>query len=106
MPFYLYEFKLSGKGLLNIKEIPSVIDHFTRGSEVGVEAVGGKVVENYYVFGENTFVTIAEFPDDETAERWNLSYPEDPKLEFWEPDFKVKKVFSLKEFTDIVKKLT
>lgn len=102
MPVYIYESKLSQQGLLNIKEIPSVIDQFVKGAE----AFGGKTIGIYSIFGDNSFISIAEFPDDETAERWNLEAPEDPKNALFEPGFIVKKAFTLEEFTGIVKKLT
>ncbi len=102
MPYYIYEYTLSEKGLLNIKDIPTVINQHYK----GVEAIGGKKVETYYVFGEKSFVSIVEFPDDETAEIWNLGSPEDPTNALWEPGFTVKKAFTLEEFTNIVKKLT
>lgn len=101
MPLYYYEYKLSEKGLVNIKDIPDVLDETTN----LLEEIGGKAVGQYSVFGENCFVLIAEFPDDETAERWNLVPLDESTQALWEITFKAKRIFSLDEFKDIVKKL-
>lgn len=101
MPFYIYDYTLSEQGLSSIKDIPTVINNHYK----DIEAIGGKAVETYYVFGDSRLLSIVEFPDDGTVEIWNLGNPEDPTNAFWEPNFSVKKIFSLEEFTDIVRKL-
>lgn len=103
MPLYFYETKLSENGLVNIKNIPAALDEAVK----LLESIGGKVVGVYSIFGENSFLTILEFPDDETAETWNLFPPGEsiqPLLDI-ETIYKGKRIFSLDEFKEIVKKL-
>ena len=63
MPTYIGLYKLTDQGIKNIKEMPQRIEKAIEASE----AVGGKLLGAYVVMGDYDLVSIAEFPNDETA---------------------------------------
>lgn len=69
MPTYISLMKLTEQGIKDIKGAPSRIEAASK----GIEALGGKLIEVYAVMGEYDYVTIAEFPNDETAMAFMLS---------------------------------
>ena len=63
MPTYIGLYKLTDQGIRNIKNAPQRIEKAIE----ALEAMGGKVLGVYTVLGEYDYVSIGEFPNDETA---------------------------------------
>jgi len=63
MPTYITLYKLTDKGVKNIKDAPK---RYQEGVEQW-EAQGGKVLGFYTTMGEYDYVGIAEAPNDETV---------------------------------------
>jgi uncharacterized protein with GYD domain len=96
MQTYIILMNLTDQGVKNIKEAGNRI-------EAGVkliEAMGGKMLGFYAVFGEYDYVVIGEVPDDETAMSFSLALGSLGNVRT-----KVLKAFPQKEFVKIVKKM-
>jgi uncharacterized protein with GYD domain len=63
MPTYIGLYKMTDQGIKNIKDAPSRVEDASKGAE----AMGGKVIGVYSVWGEYDYVAIGEFPSDEAA---------------------------------------
>jgi len=63
MPVYISLMKLTDEGIKAIKDAPKRIEEGVK----ALEALGGKLIEIYSVFGEYDYVAIAEAPSDEVA---------------------------------------
>ena len=96
MPTYIGLYKLSGQGVKNIKDAPSRVEDAFK----AVEAMGGKVVGFYAVMGEYDYVSIGEFPSDETAMTFALALGARGNVRTT-----TLKAFTQDEFAAIVKKL-
>ena len=92
MPTYIGLYKLTDKGVKNIKGAPKRIEEAIKAAE----AVGGKVLGFYTVMGEYDYVAIGEFPNDEVA----LAIGAQGNVRT-----KTLKAFTKEEFAKIVKKL-
>jgi len=69
MPTYIGLFRYTQKGIENIKDGPARLD----AAKQVLAAAGGKLLGFYLTMGQYDLVTIAEFPDDETAARVGLA---------------------------------
>lgn len=65
MPTYILLSNLTDNGAETIKKNPERIKEVNK----DVEALGGKVIQQYAVLGEYDFVNILEAPDAETVAR-------------------------------------
>ncbi|MDD5748635.1 MAG: GYD domain-containing protein [Actinomycetota bacterium] len=65
MPKFIMLSKLTDEGATTIKKNPERIKEVNK----DVEALGGKVVDQYAVLGEYDFVNVVEAPDVETIAR-------------------------------------
>lgn len=65
MPRFIMLSKLTDVGAMTIKKNPDRIKEVNK----DVEALGGKVLDQYAVLGEFDFVNILEAPDTETLAR-------------------------------------
>jgi len=63
MPTYVSLVKWTDQGIKNYKDSPSRAADFAK----LVESSGGRLREILWTVGEYDIVTVAEFPDDETA---------------------------------------
>jgi len=69
MPAYLILFRLTQKGIENVREVPARV---TRAKQL-FEDAGARVERFYALLGQYDTVFIAEAPDDETVARAALS---------------------------------
>ena len=69
MPTYVSLYKYTQKGIESIKDGPARLD----AAKQTLAAAGGKLLGFYLTMGQYDIVTIAEFPDDETAARAGLT---------------------------------
>jgi uncharacterized protein with GYD domain len=69
MPTYVALQRYTQKGIENIKDGPKRLD----AAKQALGAAGGKLIAFYLTMGHYDLVTIAEFPDDQTAARAGLS---------------------------------
>jgi uncharacterized protein with GYD domain len=70
MPTYISLFRYTQKGIESIKDGPARLD----AAKQALAAAGGKLLGFYLTMGQYDLVTIAEFPDDETAARAGLAW--------------------------------
>lgn len=96
MPTYICLHKLTDQGIKNIKDAPQRIEEDIKAAE----AAGGKVLGVYTVLGEYDFVSIGEFPNDETALTLGLALVAQGNVRTTS-----LKAFTKEEFAEIVKKL-
>jgi uncharacterized protein with GYD domain len=96
MPTYVTLCKLTDQGVKDIKNMPKRI----RAVKKMVEKVGGKITEFYLTIGDYDYIAISEAPNDEVAATFLLGLGATGILRT-----STMKVFSLDEFTNIVKKL-
>ncbi|MCG6983178.1 MAG: GYD domain-containing protein [Deltaproteobacteria bacterium] len=96
MPTYICLHKLTDQGIKNIKDAPQRIEEDIKAAE----AAGGKVLGVYTVLGEYDFVSIGEFPNDETALTLGLALGAQGNVRTTS-----LKAFTKEEFAEIVKKL-
>jgi uncharacterized protein with GYD domain len=96
MPTYIGLFKLTDKGIQNIKNAPGRIEEAFK----AVEAMGGKLIDFYAVMGEYDYVGIAEFPSDEAQMTFALGLSSRGDTRGI-----TLKAFSKEEFTKMVEKL-
>ena len=96
MPTYIGLYKLTDKGVKNIKGAPKRIEEAIKAAE----AVGGKVLGFYTVMGEYDYVAIGEFPNDEAALTLALAMGAQGNVRTT-----TLKAFTKEEFAKIVKKL-
>ena len=96
MPTYIGLYKLSDQGIKNVKDMPQRIEKAIEASE----AMGGKVLGVYSVLGEYDLVSIAEFPNDETALTLALALGAQGNIRTT-----TLKAFTKAEFAEIVKRL-
>ena len=69
MPTYIALQRYTQKGIENIKDGPKRLD----AAKQVLGAAGGNLIAFYLTMGQYDLVTIAEFPDDQTAARAGLS---------------------------------
>jgi uncharacterized protein with GYD domain len=69
MPTYIGLFKLTDRGITEIKEAPQRIEEAMK----AYEAMGGKVIGLYTVMGEYDYVAIGEAPSDEVQMTFSLA---------------------------------
>jgi uncharacterized protein with GYD domain len=69
MPTYIALHRYTQKGIESIKDGPARLD----AAKKTLAAAGGKLLGFYLTMGQYDLVTIAEFPDDETAARAGLA---------------------------------
>ena len=96
MPTYIGLYKLTDQGIKNVKDMPQRIEKAIEASE----AMGGKVLGVYSVLGEYDLVSIAEFPNDETALTLALALGAQGNIRTT-----TLKAFTKAEFAEIVKRL-
>ena len=96
MPRYVVLMSLTGQGIKHIKDAPKRVEEGIK----GVEAMGGKVLDFYLTMGDYDYVTIGEFPDDETAAAFLLSLGSLGNVKT-----KTLKAFTTEELEAIVKKM-
>jgi uncharacterized protein with GYD domain len=96
MPTYIGLYKLTEQGIKNVKDMPQRIEKAIEASE----AMGGKVLGVYSVLGEYDLVSIAEFPNDETALTLALALGAQGNIRTT-----TLKAFTKAEFAEIVKRL-
>ena len=63
MPIYISLMNMTDQGLKDIKNTPQR----TADAVKGLEAMGGKLINLYFVMGQYDYVGIAEAPNDEVA---------------------------------------
>ena len=63
MPAYITLCNWTQKGIENVKDSPARLDV----AKKAFQAAGGKMLGFYMTLGQYDFVTISEFPDDESA---------------------------------------
>jgi uncharacterized protein with GYD domain len=96
MPTYIGLYKLTDQGIKNIKDAPQRIEEAIKAAE----AVGGKVLGVYTVLGEYDYVSIGEFPSDETVLALALAMGAQGNVRTT-----TLKAFTKEEFVEVVKKL-
>jgi uncharacterized protein with GYD domain len=96
MPKYIVLMSLTGQGIKEIKDAPKRIEEGIKGAE----AMGGKVLDFYLTMGDYDYVTIGDFPNDETAAAFLLSLGSLGNVKT-----KTLKAFTTEEFAAIVKKM-
>ena len=69
MPAYIALCRWTQNGIENVKDSPARLET----AKKAFKAAGGKLVGFYLTLGRYDFVTISEFPDDETAAKAVLS---------------------------------
>ena len=69
MPAYIVLGSWTQKGIENVKQSPTGLD----AAKKAFAAAGGKLTAFYMTMGRCDFVTISEFPDDETAAKAALA---------------------------------
>ena len=63
MPTYVSLVRWTEQGIKNYKDTPRRLEDFSK----LVESLGGRLRDALYTVGEYDIVTVAEFPDDESA---------------------------------------
>lgn len=96
MPTYIGLYKLTDQGIKNIKDAPQRIEEGIK----AYEAMGGKVISFYTVFGEYDYVAIGEAPSDEVALTFALAVGSQGNVRTT-----TLKAFTKEELAEIVKKL-
>lgn len=96
MPTYIGLYKLTDQGIKNIKEAPQRMEEAIKAAE----AAGGKVLGVYTVMGEYDYVSIGEFPNDETVLTLALAMGAEGNVRTT-----TLKAFTKEEFAGIVKRL-
>ncbi len=96
MPTYITLFKLTDKGIKDIKNAPKRIEEGLK----SFEAMGGKVIGFYTVLGEYDYVSIGEAPNDEVAMTFMLGIGTQGNVRST-----TLKAFTQDEFSAIVAKL-
>ena len=96
MPTYIGLYKLTNQGIKNIKDAPQRIEEAIKAAE----AAGGKVLGVYTVLGEYDYVSIGEFPNDETVLTLALAFGTQGNVRTT-----TLKAFTKEEFAEIVEKL-
>ena len=96
MPTYIGLYKLTDQGIKNIKDAPGRVEEAIKGAET----MGGKVIGVYTVMGEYDYVTIGEFPSDETQMAFTMALGSRGNVRTT-----TLKAFTKEEFAQIVKKL-
>jgi len=69
MPAYIALCRWTQNGIENVKDSPARLET----AKKAFKAAGGKLVGFYLTLGRYDFVTISDFPDDETAAKAVLS---------------------------------
>jgi uncharacterized protein with GYD domain len=96
MNTYIILMKMTSQGIKSVKEAP-------QRAEAGIKAfekMGGKVLGFYATLGEYDYVSIGEAPNDEVATAFSLALGSLGNVRTLS-----LRAFTLKEFTDIVKKV-
>jgi len=96
MNTYILLMKLTDQGIKSVKDAP-------KRAEAGIKAfekMGGKVHGFYAVLGEYDYVSIGEAPNDEVATAFSLAL-----CSLGNVRTTSLRAFTLKEFTEIVKKV-
>jgi uncharacterized protein with GYD domain len=96
MNTYITLMKMTGQGIKSVKEAP-------KRAEEGIKAfekMGGKVLGFYATLGEYDYVSIGEAPNDEAATAFSLALGSLGNVRTMS-----LRAFTLKEFTEIVKKV-
>ena len=70
MTSYVHLFKMTGEGIKDIRHAP---DRVEKGI-AAIEQMGGRMIALYATMGEWDYVGITEWPDDETAAAFLLSW--------------------------------
>ena len=96
MPTYIGLYKLTDQGIKNIKDAPQRMEEAIKAAE----AAGGKLLGVYTVMGEYDYVSIGEFPNDETVLTLTLAMGAEGNVRTT-----TLKAFTKEEFAGIVKKL-
>jgi uncharacterized protein with GYD domain len=96
MPTYIGLYKLTDQGIKNIKDAPQRLEEAIKASE----AMGGKMLGVYTVMGEYDYVSIGEFPNDETVLTLALALGAKGNVRTT-----TLKAFTKEEFAEIVKNL-
>jgi len=96
MPTYIGLYKLTDQGIKTIKDAPGRVEDAIKGAE----ALGGKVIGVYSVMGEYDYVTIGEFPSDESQMTFAMALGSKGTVRTT-----TLKAFTKEEFAEIVKKL-
>jgi uncharacterized protein with GYD domain len=96
MNTYIILMKLTDQGIKSVKDAP-------KRAEAGIKAfeqMGGKVLGFYAALGEYDYVSIGEAPNDEVATAFSLALGSLGNVRTTS-----LRAFTLKEFTEIVKKV-
>jgi len=96
MNTYIILMKLTDQGIKTVKDAP-------KRAEAGIKAfeiMGGKVLGFYAALGEYDYVSIGEAPNDEVATAFSLALGSLGNVRTTS-----LRAFTLKEFTEIVKKV-
>jgi uncharacterized protein with GYD domain len=96
MNTYILLMKLTDQGIKTVKDAP-------KRAEAGIKAyekMGGKVLGFYAALGEYDYVSIGEAPNDEVATAFSLALGSLGNVRTTS-----LRAFTLKEFTEIVKKV-
>ena len=96
MPTYIALFKLTDQGFKDIKNAPQRVEAAVK----AVEAAGGKMKGFYATMGEYDYVTIGEWPNDETVVAFCSRTASTGNVRTT-----TLKAFTQEEFAAIVKKL-
>lgn len=96
MPTYITLYKLTNKGVKDIKNAPKRIEEGIK----AFEAMGGKLVGFYLVMGDYDYVAIGEAPNDEVAMIFSLAIGAQGNVRTT-----TLKAFTTKEFAGFVEKL-
>ena len=96
MPTYITLYKLTEKGVKNIKNAPQRIAEGIKAAE----AMGGKLIGFYAVMGEYDYVSIGEAPSDEVYLTFLLGLGTQGNTRTT-----TLKAFTREEFAGILKKL-
>ena len=96
MPTYIGLYKLTDQGIKNIKDAPQRMEEAIKAAE----AAGGKLLGVYTVMGEYDYVSIGEFPNDETVLTLALALGGQGNVRST-----TLKAFTKAEFAEIVKRL-
>jgi len=96
MNTYILLMKLTDQGIKTVKDAP-------KRAEAGIKAyekMGGKVLGFYAALGEYDYISIGEAPNDEVATAFSLALGSLGNVRTTS-----LRAFTLKEFTEIVKKV-
>jgi uncharacterized protein with GYD domain len=96
MNTYITLMKMTSQGIKSVKEAPKRAEEGIK----AVEKMGGKVLGFYATLGEYDYVSVTEAPNDEVATAFALSLGSLGNVRTL-----MLKAFTLKEFTEIVKKV-